>query len=130
MSNRAGRNGKALSLLIVWSIAMGGIFAALVVLSPAARAGPCDQISVISGDWTVTTPQVCTGIVFTVRGSININAGGSLRLVNGGLTFEKDAAHPNYALNVNAGGSLILEVGASSWTTRLFRPTRMSSIRS
>ena len=50
MSNRARRNGKALSLLIVWSIALGGIFAAIVSLSPAARAGPCDQVGVISGD--------------------------------------------------------------------------------
>jgi ribosomal protein L40E len=109
MSNRAGRNGKALSLLIVWSIALGGIFAALVVLSPAARAGPCDQVSVVSGNWTITTPQVCTGIVFTVRGSVTINAGGSLRLVNGGLTFAKDSTHRGYALTVNAGGELILD---------------------
>jgi ribosomal protein L40E len=122
MSNRAGRNGKALSLLIVWSIALGGIFAALMVLSPAARAGPCDQVSVVSGDWTVTTPQVCTGIVFTVHGTINIMAGGSLRLVNGGLTFEKDAAHPNYALNVNAGGSLILDNSIVSTNPNVINP--------
>jgi ribosomal protein L40E len=108
--------------LIVWSIALGGIFAALLVVSPAARAGPCDQISIISGDWTVTTPQVCTGIVFTVRGTININSGGSLRLVNGGLTFEKDAAHPNYALNVNAGGSLTLDNSIVSTNPNVINP--------
>ena len=122
MSNRAGRNGKALSLLIVWSIALGGIFAALVALAPAARAGPCDQVSVVSGDWTISTPQVCTGIVFTVRGNVNINSGGSLRLVNGGLTFEKDAAHPNYALNVNAGGSLILDNSIVSTNPNVINP--------
>src|SRR2546430_908880 len=46
MSNRAARNGKALSLLIVWSIAFVGIFAAIVALSPATRAGTCDQIGI------------------------------------------------------------------------------------
>jgi ribosomal protein L40E len=95
--------------LIVWSIALGGIFAALVAVSPVARAGPCDQVSVVSGDWTVTTPQVCTGIVFTVHGSVTINSGGSLRIVNGGLTFAKDSTHRAYALTVNAGGELILD---------------------
>src|SRR5712664_4742299 len=87
MSIRAARNGRALSLLIVWSIALGGIFA-LLALAPSARAGPSDQVSVVSGDWTINTAQVCTGIFFTVHGSITINAGGSLRLVNGGLTFD------------------------------------------
>jgi len=110
MSNRAGRNGKALSLLIVWSIALGGIFAAIVALSPATRAGACDQIGInITGDWTITTPQVCSGIFYTVDGSININSGGSLTLINGGLKFSKDATHTGYSLNVNAGGALILD---------------------
>src|SRR3989454_1445432 len=110
MSNRAGRNGRALSLLIVWSIALGGIFAAIVALSPATRAGSCDQIGInITGDWTINTAQVCSGVVYTVDGSININSGGSLTLINGGLKFSKDAAHTGYALNVNAGGALILD---------------------
>src|SRR5256886_1680335 len=122
MSNRARRNGKALSLLIVWSIALGGIFAAIVSLSPAARAGPCDQVGVISGDWTITTAQVCTGITFTVDGSININSGGSLRLVNGGLSFSKDAAHADYALNVNAGGALILDSSIVTTQTTAINP--------
>ncbi len=110
MSNRAGRNGKALSLLIVWTLALGGLFAAVVALSPAAQAGVCDQVGgVITGDWTVTTTQVCTGIVYTVDGTININSGGSLTLVNGGLNFSKDMSHAGYALNVNAGGELVLD---------------------
>ena len=110
MSNRAGRNGRALSLLIVWSIALGGIFAAIVALSPATRAGSCDQIGInITGDWTINTPQVCSGVFYTVDGSITINSGGSLTLVNGGLKFSKDASHMGYALTVNAGGALILD---------------------
>src|SRR5438046_5345471 len=121
-SNRARRNGKALSLLIVWSIALGGIFAVIVSLSPAARAGPCDQVGVISGDWTITTAQVCTGITFTVDESININSGGSLRLVNGGLSFSKDAAHAGYALNVNAGGALILDNSSVTTQTTVINP--------
>src|SRR5205809_611920 len=113
MSNRAGRNGKALSLLIVWSLALVGIFAAIVALSPATRAGACDQIGVsITGDWTITTPQVCSGVLYTVDGSITINSGGSLTLINGGLKFSKDATHAGYSLNVNAGGASIAPTGA------------------
>jgi len=108
MLNRAGRNARALSLLIVWSLALGGLFAAIGAISPVARAGTCDQVVVGAGDWTINTPQVCSGIRYNVDGSININAGGSLTLINGGLNFSKDAAHSGYALNVNAGGALIL----------------------
>src|SRR5213593_4158740 len=110
LSSRSERNAKALTCLIVWSVALGGLFAAIVALSPAARAGTCDQVSVlISGDWTITTPQTCSGIVYTVDGSVTINAGGSLTLVNGGLMFSMDRAHAGYALNVNAGGELVLD---------------------
>src|SRR5947208_14950828 len=90
LSSRSERNAKALTCLIVWSVALGGLFAAVVALSPAARAGTCDQVGgVITGDWTITTPQVCTGIVYSVDGSININAGGSRPLVNGRLRLAK-----------------------------------------
>ncbi len=110
MSTRAQRNAKALSLLIVWSIALGGLFAAIVAVSPAARAGSCDQVGgVITGSWTVTTSQVCSGILYTVDGTININAGGSLTLISGGLSFAKDTSHKGSALNVNAGGELVLD---------------------
>src|SRR5213594_4692434 len=112
LSSRSERNGKALTCLIIWSVALGGLFAAFVALSPAARAGTCDQVGgVITGDWTITTAQVCTGTgtPYTVDGTININAGGSLTLINSGLSFAKDASHQSYALNVNAGGELVLD---------------------
>src|SRR3990170_4137469 len=110
MSSRAGRNGKALSLLIVWSLTVGGLFATIIAFSSDAQAGSCDQVGgVPTGDWTITTAQVCTGIVYTVDGTININAGGSLTLIDGGLSFAKDASHADYPLNVNAGGELILD---------------------
>src|SRR6266702_4434953 len=112
LSSRSERNGKALTCLIIWSVALGGLFAAFVALSPAARAGTCDQVGgVITGDWTITTAQVCTGTgtPYTVDGTININSGGSLTLIDGGLSFSKDASHEGYALNVNAGGELILD---------------------
>src|SRR5881397_2690913 len=112
LSSRSERNGKALTCLIIWSVALVGLFAAFVALSPAARAGTCDQVGgVITGDWTITTAQVCTGTgtPYTVDGTININAGGSLTLINSGLSFAKDASHQGYALNVNAGGELVLD---------------------
>ena len=123
MSKRAERNGKALSLLIVWSLALVGIFAAIVALSPATRAGACDQIGVsITGDWTITTPQVCSGVLYTVDGSITINSGGSLTLINGGLKFSKDATHAGYSLNVNAGGALILDNSIVTTNPTLINP--------
>src|SRR5881296_1750035 len=110
MSNATERNARALTLLIVWSVALGGLFAALLALTPAAPAGTCDQVcGVITGDWTITNTQVCTGILYSVDGTINVNSGGSLTLTDGGLSFAKDASHQSYALNVNAGGELVLD---------------------
>jgi len=123
MFNRAGRNGKALSLLIVWMMSVGGLVGVLAAFAPAAQAGTCDQGGVITGDWTITTPQVCTGIVFSVDGSININGpSGSLTVVDGGLVFNKDAAHTTYALNVNAGGSLVLDNSYVTTKTNALQP--------
>src|SRR2546428_14112432 len=110
LSSRAERNGKALSFLIVLALALGGVFATVVALTPVARAGTCDQVGgVITQTWTITTTQVCTDILYTVDATININSGGSLTLINGGLSFAKDTAHQTYALNVNAGGELVLD---------------------
>ena len=110
MNNRATRNGAALSLLIVSALILGGLFAAILASGPVARAGQCDQVGgVITGDWTITTAQTCSGIVYSVDGTININAGGSLTLINGGLRFTKDTANADYSLNVNAGGALTLD---------------------
>src|SRR5437870_5642465 len=110
MSSPARRDARALTLLIVWSVALGALFAALLALAPAARAGTCDQVGgVITGDWTISTVQVCSGILYSVDGTISINSGGSLTLTDGGLSFSKDTSHQGYALNVNAGGELVLD---------------------
>src|SRR5947209_9343185 len=110
MSRPAERNARALSLLIFWSVALAGLFATLLALTPAARAGTCDQVGgVITGDWTITNTQVCSGILYSVDGTINVNSGGSLTLTDGGLSFSKDTSHAGYALNVNGGGELILD---------------------
>src|SRR3989449_301758 len=125
LSSRSERNAKALTCLIVWSVALGGLFAAFVALSPAARAGTCDQVGgVITGDWTITTAQVCTGTgtPYTVDGTININAGGSLTLINSGLSFAKDTSHQGYALNVNAGGELVLDHSIVTTQTDAINP--------
>src|SRR6266545_8385052 len=92
------------------------------VIAPG-RAGPCDQVGgVITGDWTVTTTQVCSGILYTVDGSVNINAGGSLTLIDGGLRFAKDRSHQGYSLNVNAGGELILDRSTVTTQTDAIAP--------
>src|SRR5207244_13239035 len=110
MSNATERNARALPLPIVWSVALGGLSAALLALTPAAPAGTCDQVGgVITGDWTITNTQVCSGILYSVDGTINVNSGGSLTLTAGGLSFSKDTSHEAYAPNVNGGGELILD---------------------
>src|SRR5712692_9779086 len=98
MSGRVDSSHKTLSAVIVWSLVFGGAFAAVLALSAGARAGTCDQVGcVITQTWTITTTQVCTGILYTVDATININSGGSLTLSNGGLSFAKDTAHQTYA---------------------------------
>ncbi|MGQ0797268.1 MAG: CARDB domain-containing protein, partial [Methanobacteriota archaeon] len=123
MRRPAPRDAKALSLLIVWTMAFGGLLAALGAFAPVARAGACDQVGgVITGDWTITTAQVCTGIVYTVDGTINVNAGGSLTLINGGLRFAKDTSHQSHALNVNGGGTLVLDNSVVTTQTNAIGP--------
>src|SRR6266508_2297200 len=123
LSDVAGRNGAALSLLIVVSLVLGGLFASVLALSPAARAAACDHVGgVITGDWTITTAQVCSGILYTVDGTININSGGSLTLIDGGLSFSKDQLHQGYALNVNAGGELVLDNSIVTTQTKAISP--------
>src|SRR2546428_7051951 len=123
MSNATERHARALTLLIVWSVALGGLFAALLALTPAARAGTCDQVGgVITGDWTITNAQVCSGILYTVDGTININSGGSLALPDGGLSFAKDQSHTGYLLNVNAGGALVLDNSTVTTQTDAISP--------
>lgn len=109
MSNRATRNGAALSLLIVSSLIVGGVFAAIFAVGPVTRAGLCDEVAgVPTGDWTITTAQECTGL-FRVDGTININGpAGSLTITDGGIIFPKDTTTAGHSLNVNAGGSLVL----------------------
>src|SRR5207244_13345248 len=103
MSNATERNARALTLLIVWSVALGGLFAALLALTPAAPAGTCDQVGgVITGDWTITNTQVCSGILYSVDGTINVNSGGSLTLNAGCLSLSQEPSLAGYAIIMNA----------------------------
>src|SRR5881275_565036 len=106
MSSRAGRNARALTLLIVWSVALGGLFATLLALAPAARAGTCDQVGgVITGDWTITNTQVCTGILYSVDGTINVNAGGELVLDHSIVTTQTASISPFLKLAFTVSGA-------------------------
>src|SRR2546427_13275307 len=73
MSRPAERNARALTLLIVWSVALAGLFATLLALTPAARAGTCDQVGVgITGNWTITNTQGWSGILYSVDDTFNV----------------------------------------------------------
>jgi ribosomal protein L40E len=122
MSNRLERSGKALSLLIVVALALGGLLAVALSSAPAARAAVCDQgSSMISGNWVITTAQVCSGIVFTIDGNIYINSPGSLTLVDGGIVFVQDTGHI-HLMDVNASASLTLDNSYISTQTNVLDP--------
>ncbi len=109
MTYRGSLARVSVSVLIVTLTAMGSFIGALNLFAPPAAVQTCDQTGpAINGNWVITTPQVCTGIVYTVDGSITIAAGGSLTLTNGGLKFAQDTTHI-YALTVTAGRPFILD---------------------
>src|SRR3989449_10024382 len=110
MSERSRWHGRFLNRILLLALVPTALLAALVAVPLPARAGPCDQVGgVITGDWTITNTQVCSGILYSVDGTISVNSGGSLTLTDGGLSFSKDTSHQGYALNVNAGGELVLD---------------------
>src|SRR2546422_9368919 len=91
MSRPAERNARALTLLIVWSVALAVLFATLLALIPAARAGTCDQVGgVITGDWTITNTPARSGILYSDDGPINVNSGCSLTFTDRGRGSSKD----------------------------------------
>ncbi len=122
MSDRSTWNGKALSLMIVSMLALSGAAVFLGAMSAPARAATCDQGGpTILGDWTITSTEVCTGILYTVDGNVTVSPGGSLTLVNGGLMFNKDSVHPWFHLTVN-GGTLVLDNSIVTVNTDLINP--------
>ncbi len=113
MFHRASRNRRALSLLIVVLMAVSGLFVVALEALPAAQAASCSQTgSVISGNWYITTTQVCSGIMYTVDGSVYIYNGGSLTLQNGGLSFLQDTNHRGRFLTVYGTGSSLTLVNS------------------
>ena len=109
MEDRPPLVSKVSSVLIVALIALAGVLGTIALFAAPTRAGPCDQVSgVITGDWVVSTTQVCSGILYVVDGSITVTSTGNLTLVNGGLKFVQDSTH-RYALTVDSGGVLILD---------------------
>ena len=123
MSDRATWKGKVLSLMIVSMIALGGATVLLGAFSAPARAATCNQGGgIITANWTIDTTQVCSGILYTVDGSITINSGGSLTLVSGGLSFLKDATHTWPTLTVNSGGALVLDNSIVTTQTKTIDP--------
>jgi ribosomal protein L40E len=122
MSDRATKNGKALSLMIVSLLAIGGLLGVVLATAPPARADSCGQAnSILSGTWTVSSAQVCSGIVFYLDGDLSVTGTGSLTLVNGGITFVEDTGHI-HALTVAAGGSLILVNSTITTATNTLNP--------
>jgi len=111
----AATSRKLLSALIVCTMVWTVVVGFLALVPPAARAAPCDQVAVISGNWDVSTTQECVGIDFTLDGNLNILAGGNLTLRGGSLSFIEDTTRI-YSANVAAGGTLILD-GATLTTT-------------
>ena len=123
MTNRTEKTGTALSLLIVFTMVLGGLLAVSLSIAPAARAASCSQTNaLINGNWIINTPQVCSGIMYTIDGSVFVIPGGNLTLVNGGLSFAKDQSHTGYFLTVYGGGSLTLDNSVVTTQTNVIQP--------
>ena len=123
MSERSRWHGRFLNRILLFALVPTALLAALVAVPLPARAGPCDQVGgVITGDWTISNVQVCSGILYTVDGSVTVNAGGSLTLINGGLRFAKDAYHQGYSLTVLGGGEFILDNSVVTTATDAINP--------
>ena len=122
MSDRANWNGKALSLMIVSLMAVGGLLGVLYATAPPARADTCGQSStILTGNWVVTTPQTCSGMFFYLDGGLYIRGAGSLTLVNGGISFVQDQTHI-HALFVDTGGILALTNSTLTTSTNTLNP--------
>src|SRR3989449_10596732 len=123
MSERSRWHGRFLNRILLLALVPTALLAALVAVPLPARAGPCDQVGgVITGGWTISNVQVCSGILYTVDGSVTVNAGGSLTLINGGLRFAKDAYHQGYSLTVLGGGEFILDNSVVTTATDAINP--------
>ena len=121
MTDRATKNGTALSLVIVSLMAMGGVFGVLMAVTPGAQGDTCGQSSGLqTGNWVVTTPQTCTG-QFYVDGNLYVRSTGSLTILNGGITIVQDLTHV-HALYVDASGSLILDNSTLTTATNTLTP--------
>jgi ribosomal protein L40E len=122
MFDRANRNGKALSLMIVSLLAVGGLLGILYAATPPARADTCGQSStILSGNWVVTAPQTCSGMFFYLDGNLYIRGTGSLTLVDGGISFVQDQTHV-HALFVDSGGALTLTNSTLTTSTNTLNP--------
>ncbi len=121
MSDRPTSTGRALSLLIVSLTTLGAFLGVFVALTPAVQAADCGQSGgSVTGNWVVNTPQVCNA-QFSLDGNLYIRAGGSLTLVNGGISFVQDLTHIK-ALFVDSTGSLILDNSTITTATNSLSP--------
>ncbi len=122
MSDRATRNGKVLSLMIVSLLAVGGLLGFGLAAMPVASADSCGQAStLLTGSWVVTAPQTCSGMMFSLDGNLYIRNGGSLTLINGGISFVQDTGHI-HAMFIDTGGSLILDNSTITTATNTLNP--------
>ncbi len=122
MFDQANRNARALSLMIVSLMAIGGLTGVLFVTTPVVSADNCGQSStLLSGNWIVTSPQTCSGMFFYLDGSLYIRGAGSLTLVDGGISFVQDLSHV-HAMFIDAGGSLVLVNSTLTTSTNTLNP--------
>jgi ribosomal protein L40E len=108
--------------MIVSLLAIGGLLGVVLSTAAPASADTCGQPGgPTSGTWTVSSAQVCSGIVVYLDGDLSVTGAGSLTLVNGGITFVQDQAHI-HGLTVATGGSLILDNSTITTATNTLSP--------
>ncbi len=122
MSDRATNHGKALSLMIVSLLALAGVLGFALSAAPGARAESCGQSNpYVSTDWTVSSAETCSGIMFFLDGNLAINAGGSLTVTGGGITFVQDTGHI-HTWSIATGGTMTLINSTVTSSTNTLNP--------
>src|SRR5207253_2956163 len=106
LSSRSERNAKALSCLIVWSVALGGLFAAILALNPAQISPYIKLPLTVSGANSRFTMR--NGAALKFPGWFNAT-GATIDITGSTITGFTDSEIANSGLNTdeNNDGPLI-----------------------
>src|SRR2546426_12504919 len=114
MSRPAERNARALTLLIVWSVALAGLFATLLALTPAARAGTCGPVGGANSRFTMKN-----GAILKFPGWFNATSA-TINVTDSKITGFTDSEISGLGINTDDNNDAPLMAWATT-TASLYR---------